>query len=518
MNRIAEPNLTRRERDVLIALCRPAASSEVFVEPASVREIAHELVVTDAAVKQHLQHLYDKFGIAESEPRRRLALAREALRREVVSLPGRQTTGHPPPTRYVDCNGVKVAWQVFGEGPAEIVFVSGWVSNVDLYWQYPQPRAFFSALAGFARVAVYDKPGTGASDPVDVVPPAEERIEQLVRVMDAAGLKRPVLVGISEGGVTACLTAAARPDRVGGLVMLNATSCLFDQRARVDMSEAEHEAWRELIRRTAETWGEGRDGDVWLAGVPDADRAWGVLQRACASPAVARGYYGSWAAGLTAFDVLPTIRQPTLILQRTHDRVVPIEAARVTAKRIPGARMVELQGAEHLPWLGEASQVIAELRRFVGAMPPTVDAERVLAAILCVEPCGDSDRYGQIVADGLARFGGRQIESTRPGILAVFSGPARAAEAARWSLETLLAEGLASRAGVHVGEIELRGDEVAGSAVDVAVHIASRAPQGEVLVSRTVRDLAAGSHLRFEERGDYRLDGITDDFGLYALA
>ena len=255
-----------------------------------------------------------------------------------------------------------------------------WVSNVDLYWQYPQPAEFFSALAGFARVAVYDKPGTGASDPVDVVPPVEERIEQLVRVMDAAGLKRPVVVGISEGGVTACLAAAARPDRVGGLVMLNATSCLFDQRARGDMSEAEHEAWREFIGRTAETWGEGRDGDVWLAGVPDADRAWGVLQRACASPAVARGYYDSWAAGLTAFNVLPTIRQPTLILQRTHDRVVPLKVARVTAERIPAARMVELQGAEHLPWLGDTSEVLAQLRRFLGATSPPLGAEQVLAA------------------------------------------------------------------------------------------------------------------------------------------
>ena len=133
-------------------------------------------------------------------------------------------------------------------GAGEILFVSGWVSNVDLYWQYPQPAEFFSALAGFARVAVYDKPGTGASDPVDVVPPVEERIEQLVRVMDAAGLNRPVVVGISEGGVTACLAAAARPDRVGGLVMLNATSCLFDPR------EGRHErrGTRSVDRRSSD--------------------------------------------------------------------------------------------------------------------------------------------------------------------------------------------------------------------------------------------------------------------------
>ena len=215
MGRGLDRDLTRRELDVLVALCRPAATAHVFVEPASVREIAQELVVTDAAVKQHLRHLYDKFGIGETEPRRRLALAREALRREVVSLPGHQAARRPAhPLRRLQRGEDRVAG--VRRGPAEILFVSGWVSNVDLYWQYPQPSAFFSELAGFARVAVYDKPGTGASDPVDVVPPVEERIEQLVRVMDVAGLKRPTLVGISGGWRdsvpgSGCDTGSGRP-------------------------------------------------------------------------------------------------------------------------------------------------------------------------------------------------------------------------------------------------------------------------------------------------------------------
>ena len=438
-----------------------------------------------------------------------------------------------PRTRYVEHDGVKIAWQVFGDGPAEILFVPGWVSNVDLFWQYPQPREFFTELAGFGRVAVYDKPGTGASDPIDVAPPVEERIDQLVGVMDAAGLSRPTVVGVSEGGATACLAAAARPDRVGRLVMLDATACLFDPRGKGEMSDAEHEAWKGFIRRTAETWGEGRDGDIWLAGTRDADRAWGVLQRACASPAVARKYYESWADGLSAWDALPTIRQPTLILSRTDDRVLPIKAARVAAERIPSAKMVELPGAEHLPWLGDTAEILAQLRDFVGAPQPVTHAERVLATILFTDLVGSSeqlgrlgdaawtarlDRHARIVGDGLERFDGRLIKSTGDGVLAVFSGPARATQAARWILEALPAEDLHARAGVHVGEIELRDDDIAGLAVHVSARIMSKAAGDEVLVSRTVRDLTAGSGLRFEDRGTHRLKGIPDDWQLYALA
>jgi pimeloyl-ACP methyl ester carboxylesterase len=438
-----------------------------------------------------------------------------------------------PRTCYVEHDGVKIAWQVFGDGPAEILFVPGWVSNVDLFWQYPQPREFFTELAVFGRVAVYDKPGTGASDPVDVAPPVEERIEQLVCVMDAAGLSCPTVVGVSEGGATACLAAAARPDRVGRLVMLDATACLFDPRAKGEMSDAEHEAWKDFIRRTAETWGEGRDGGVWLAGTRDADTAWGVLQRACASPAVARKYYESWADGLSAWDALPAIRQPTLILSRTDDRVLPIKAARVTAQRIPSAKMVELPGAEHLPWLGDTAEILAQLRDFVGAPQPVTHAERVLATILFTDLVGSSDqlgrlgdaawtarldRHARIVDDGLERFDGRLIKSTGDGVLAVFAGPARATQAARWILEALPAEDLHARAGVHVGEIELRGDDIAGLAVHVSARIMSKAAGDEVLVSRTVRDLTAGSGLRFEDRGTHRLKGIPDDWQLYALA
>ena len=428
---------------------------------------------------------------------------------------------------------MKIAWQVFGEGPAELLFVPGWVSNVDLFWQYPQPREFFTQVAAFGRVAVYDKPGTGASDPIDVAPPVENRVDQLVRVMDAAGLSRPTVVGISEGGVTACLAAGARPDRVERLVMLDATACLFDPRAKGEMTDAEHEEWKSFLRRTAESWGEGRDGDIWLAGAPDADRAWGVLQRACASPAVARRYYESWAGGLTAFDVLPAIRQPTLVLQRTDDRVLPIKAARVAAQRIPNAKMVELPGAEHLPWLGDTAEIVARLREFVGAPPPMVRAERVLSTILFTDlvrstdqlaRLGDVvwtarlDRHARIVREGLERFDGRLIKSTGDGVVAVFSGPARATQAARWILEALPAEDLHARAGVHVGEIELHGEDIAGLAVHVAARIMSEAAGDEILVSRTVRDLTVGSGLRFEDRGTHRLKGIPDDWQLYALA
>lgn len=438
-----------------------------------------------------------------------------------------------PRTRYLDYEGVKIAWQVFGEGPAEMLFVPGWVSNVDLFWLYPQPREFFSALGAFARVAVYDKPGTGASDPVEVAPPVEQRVDQLVQVMDAAGLRRPTVIGVSEGGVTACLAAAARPDRVERLVMLDAATGLFDHRAKGDMSAEEFGSWKSLIRRTAETWGEGNDGDVWLAGVPDADEAWGRLQRGCASPAVARRYYESWAEGLSAWDALPAIHQDTLVLQRIEDQVIPVKAARVAAQRIPGATMVELPGAEHLPWLGDATEIVARLRAFVGAPASAPRTDRVLATILFTDLVGSTDqlarvgdaawasrleRHADIVRAGLERFEGRLVKFTGDGALAVFPGPARATEAARWVLDALPAEDLRARAGIHVGEIELQGEDIAGLAVHVAARIMGEAQADEVLVSRTVRDLTAGSGLRFEDRGTHSLKGVPEDWQLYALA
>ncbi|HVP02835.1 MAG TPA: adenylate/guanylate cyclase domain-containing protein [Solirubrobacteraceae bacterium] len=438
-----------------------------------------------------------------------------------------------PATHYLDHDGVKIAWQAFGDGPAELLFIPGWVSNVDLFWQYPQSAAFFSELGSFARVAIYDKPGTGASDPVEAAPTVELRIEQLIGVMDAAGLERPTVVGVSEGGVTACLAAAGRPERVGRVVLLDASAAGLDPRTRGDMTEAEFGGWADLIRRTAEHWGEGHDGDIWLSGIPDADVSWGRLQRACATPAVARRYYQAISKGLSAWDVLPSIRQPVLVLHRTGDRVLPIKAARAAAERIPDVRIVELPGSEHLPWLGDTSEILAQIRAFVGAPPPPPRAERVLATILFTDIVGSTDqlarlgdaawrgrlqRHEEIVRAGLARYDGRLVKSTGDGVLATFAGPARGTGAARWILDALPSEELHARAGVHVGEIELQGDDIAGLAVHVAARIMARADADEVLVSRTVRDLTAGSGLLFEDRGVQTLKGIPDDWHLYALA
>ena len=380
---------------------------------------------------------------------------------------------------------------------------------------------------------MYDKPGTGASDPIDVAPPVEERIDQLVDVMDAAGLSRPTVVGVSEGGATACLAAAARPDRVGRLVMLDATACLFDPRGKGEMSDAEHEAWKGFIRRTAETWGEGRDGDIWLAGARDADRAWGVLQRACASPAVARRYYESWADGLSAWDALPTIRQPTLILSRTDDRVLPIKAARVAAERIPSAKMVELPGAEHLPWLGDTAEILAQLRDFVGAPQPVTRAERVLATILFTDLVGSSEQLGRL---GDAAWTARldrhaRIVARRPG---AFRRPPDQVHGRRRPRRLLRARArnpgcaLDPRGATRRGPPCSRRRPRRRDRAPRRRHRRPRRPRvgadheqaagDEVLVSRTVRDLTAGSGLRFEDRGTHSLKGIPDDWQLYALA
>ncbi|MFN8161698.1 MAG: adenylate/guanylate cyclase domain-containing protein [Solirubrobacterales bacterium] len=438
-----------------------------------------------------------------------------------------------PQTRYLEHDGINIAWQVFGEGPAEIMIVPGWVSNVDQFWIYPDPREFLAELGGFARVAMYDKPGTGASDPLEATPSVELRVEQVVAVMDAAGLGEATVIGVSEGGITAALAAAGRPDRVGRLVLLNAVSGGFDPRSRGEMSEAEFEEWCEFILSTAEHWGEGLHGDRWLAGVPDGDAAWGRLQRACATPAVARRYMGAVADGLSAWDVLEAIHQPALVMQRRSDRIVRAELARAEAERIPNARYVELEGEEHLPWLGETGEMLAQLREFVGAPAPAARSERVLATVLFTDIVGSTEalarlgdaawrekleRHTRIVGEGMERFDGHLVKSTGDGALATFTGPARGAEAARWILDALEAEGLRSRAGLHVGEIEMQNGDIAGLAVHIAARVMDTAGDGEVLVSRTVRDLTAGSELRFDERGTHTLKGVPEDWQLYALA
>jgi pimeloyl-ACP methyl ester carboxylesterase len=438
-----------------------------------------------------------------------------------------------PTTRFVEHEGVNIAWQVFGEGPAEILFVPGWVSNLDLFWQFPESREFFSELAGFARVAMYDKPGTGLSDPVDEAPTAEVRIEQLMMVMDAAGLEYPTVVGVSEGAVVACLTAAARPDRVARVIFLNGSATTFDRRGRGELSEQQFDEQLEFLRRTAATWGEGVDADRWLAGFPNADVAWGRLQRACASRAVARRYAAAMEAGFSAWDVLGVVRQPVLVLQRRGDPVVRVEQARAAAARLPSATLVELDGAEHLPWLGETTETLGQIRAFVGAPPPAPRAERVLATVLFTDIVGSTEKlaslgdagwasrlqsHAAIVQDGLQRYDGRLVKSTGDGVLATFAGPARGVDAARWILEMLHSADLDARAGLHVGEIELQGDDIAGLAVHVAARVMAQADGGEVLVSRTVRDLTAGSGLRFTDRGTHALKGIPEDWQLYALA
>jgi len=438
-----------------------------------------------------------------------------------------------PPTQYLEHDGVSIAWQVFGGGPAEIMIVPGWVSNVDQFWLYPEPRGFLTELAGFARVAMYDKPGTGASDPLNATPSVEVRVDQLIAVMDAAGLERPTVIGVSEGGITACLAAAGRPDRVAQLVLLNAVAGGFDRRSKGELTDAEFDAWRDFILSTAAHWGEGRDGGRWLHGVPDADAAWGRLQRACATRAVARGYMAAVEDGLSAWDVLEAIHQPALVLQRREDQIVKLEFARAEAERISHATLVELDGAEHLPWLGETTELLAQLRAFVGAPPPATRTERVLATILFTDIVGSTDqlarvgdaawstrldRHAKIVQDGLQQFDGRLIKTMGDGALATFTGPARGLQAGRWILDSLAAENLHARAGVHVGEIELQGDDIAGLAVHVAARVMGKAGDGEVLVSRTVRDLTAGSGLQFEDHGTHTLKGIPEDWELYLLA
>ena len=440
-----------------------------------------------------------------------------------------------PRTEFLEHDGVSIAWQVFGEGPAEILFIPGWISNVDMFWQYPgAARVLHRARDASPGWRSIDKPGTGASDPDEATPSVEERVDQLIAVMDAADLKRPTVIAFSEGGVTGCLAAAGRPSRVERLVLLNATATSFDPRGRGDMTDAEWEDLLAFVRRTAAHWGEGTDGERWLPGLPDADASWGRLQRACSTRAVARRYMSAMEDGLTAWDALPAIHQPVLVLHRSGDPVLRIKAARAAWARLPHATVVELPGNQHLPWLGDTAELLvrdplvrrrADPRRSHRARArrrcssPTSSAPPTSSPDSATPPGARSSSVtSRSCVTGSTASTAGSSRRTGDGALATFTGPARGAQAARAILDGLAAHDLHARAGLHVGEIELQGDDIAGLAVHVAARVMGHAGDDEVLVSRTVRDLTAGSGLRFEDRGTHTLKGIPEDWQLYALA
>lgn len=439
-----------------------------------------------------------------------------------------------PTTRYARSGDVNVAYQVTGQGPRDLVYVPGWVSNVEVMWDDPSLARFLRRLASFSRLITFDKRGTGLSDRVsnDRLPTLEERMDDLVAVMDAVGSKRAAILGVSEGGNLSALFAATYPERTVALIMI----ATFARRTRTDdypwaPTEAEREAY---IRQVTEKWGESFEVDRYapsMRGDPVYAERLGTYFRRSASPGAA----ATLLRMNTAIDItgiLPLIHVPTLIMHRTGDADARIEEGRWMAERIPGARFAEMPGTDHMPWIGDQDSILDEIQEFLTGERAAHDGSRILATILFTDivestararAMGDArwrellDEHDRVVGEGVRRWRGQVVKSTGDGALATFDGPGRAISCARELTGRMKELGLDIRAGLHTGEVEMRGADTSGVAVHLAARIAALAGPGEILVSRTVRDLVAGSRFAFEERGDHEFRGFTEPWSIYAV-
>ena len=442
----------------------------------------------------------------------------------------------PPPTRDAKSGDASIAYQVVGEGPIDVVVVLGFATHVELQWESPPFARFFERISAFSRLILFDKRGTGLSDPVTEAPTLEQRVDDVRAVMDAAGSERAALFGISEGGPMSVLFAATHPDRATALILHGAmgrTTAAPDY-PWASPEEALRESSSEFI---APYWGQQAEGMVELftpsfVDDPQAVDFFARMQRSAASPAMVQQLFEMFL-DVDVRAILPTVQVPTLVLHRRGDRVVNRRAGEELAAQIPGARYVELSGIDHPPWAGDSEAVHGEIEEFLTGARSAPDPDRVLATVMFTDIVGSTTRaaalgdarwrelltaYEAAVRRELARFRGREVKMLGDGCLATFDGPARAIECARAIGEAAGAIGLEVRSGIHSGEIELMDNDVGGIAVHIAARVGALASAGEVLVSGTVKDLVAGSGIRFGDRGVQRLKGLPDEWRVFEVA
>lgn len=441
-----------------------------------------------------------------------------------------------PQTQYAKSGDASIAYQVVGEGPIDLVLVLGFATHLELQWEGPPFARFFERISSFSRLIIFDKRGTGLSDPVTEVPTLEQRVDDVRAVMDAADSERAVLFGISEGGPMSVLFAATHPDRVIALVLYGAMARTTEapDYPWASPAEALREAAVEFI---APNWGQDAQGMVELfapslANDPEAAELVARLERSAASPAMVQQIFEMFL-NVDVRAILPTIHVPTLVVHRRGDHVVNRRAGEHLAAQIPGARYVELSGIDHLPWAGDSEAVLGEIEEFLTGARSVPEPDRVLATVMFTDIVGSTERATELgdarwrellsahqaaVRRELTRSRGREVKTLGDGSLATFDGPARAIRCGRAITEEARSLGLEVRVGLHSGEVELMDADVGGIAVHIAARVGALAAAGEVLVSSTVKDLVAGSGIRFVDRGAKHLKGIPDEWRLFAVA
>jgi DNA-binding winged helix-turn-helix (wHTH) protein/pimeloyl-ACP methyl ester carboxylesterase/class 3 adenylate cyclase len=440
-----------------------------------------------------------------------------------------------PETKYAQSGDVNIAYQIIGNGPLDLVFVMGWISHLEYFWREPSFARFLRRLAMFSRLILFDKRGTGLSDRVQLheLPTLEQRMDDVRAVMEAVGSGRAALCGVSEGGPMSALFAATYPERTAALVMIGTYSKRIWAPDYPWAPTAEHRA--NFFEEMQRNWG-GPVGIEERAPSKIDDPLfrdwWATYLRMGASPGAAVALT-KMNAEVDVRHVLPTIRVPTLVLHRTGDLCLKVEEGRYVAQLIPGARYVELPGIDHLPFVGDQDSMLDEIEEFLTGVRHIVEPERVLATILFAHIVDSQqraaryrseewssliERFRAHVSKEISWYRGREIDMTGTGPLATFDGPARAIRAACAISEYASRLGIEIRAGLHTGECDLLDERrVSGLAVEIGREIRDRAGAGEVLVSHTVKDLVAGSGLRFEERGAETFDEIPGEWRLFRV-
>lgn len=434
-----------------------------------------------------------------------------------------------PETRYVKSGELNIGYQVVGDGPLDLVFVPGLLSNIDALWTQPASELFLRRLAGFSRLILYDKRGQGISDPPEGVPTLEQDMEDLTAVLDAARSERAALLGYSEGGQMSALFAATYPGRVSALILLHSFAS-----GRLLTETFDELGWPTLskIAELEQHWGEGLSLELFAPSIVNEDRIrrFGIFERAVGSPSEIRA---RWETILRSdvTPVLETLRVPTLVLHRVGDQAVPAVVARAMADAIPGARWVEMPGVDHIPWVGDAERVLAEVEEFLTGTRHTGRTDRALATVMFTDivdstrhdaELGDLrwrellEAHDQLVRERLDTYRGREVKTTGDGFLATFDGPARAIHCARSIARQVRALGIEVRVGLHTGECEIIDHDIGGMAVNIGARICAVASAREVLVSRTVKDLVVGSGIEFVDRGTHQLKGVPGPWELFA--
>lgn len=444
-------------------------------------------------------------------------------------------------TRYARSGDVSIAYQVVGEGPFDLVLVPGFMSNVELNWTEPRLAEWLRALRSFCRLVVFDKRGTGLSDRVGGAPTLETRMDDVRAIMDDIGSERAALIGYSEGASMAALFATTYPERTAALIMYG--SYLAWDWMAAGRFPTRHESAQAAVEEIERRWGTAAYSAELLANdapsmLDDEEfRRWYALRlRMSASPRA--------AADLQRMNVLTdtrgivgAIRVRTLVIHRVGDRNVDVKNGRYAAEHIPGARYVELPGDDHLPWVGDGDRIIEEIRTFLepiwAAGWKAPEPDRVLATVLFTDIVGSTlravelgdARWRELVSEHhkrvrreLVRFRGTELDTAGDGFFASFDGPARAIRCARAVRDSVRDLGLEVRAGLHTGECEVIDGKVGGIAVITGARIAATGEPGDILVSATVRDLVAGSGIKFEDRGWHALKGVPDQRQLYAVS